>query len=177
MTDPNVTQWLEVHTPGRYRLDPDRSRVHYSGKHMFGMGTVQATFMVQEGELRIDRHVATSEVTVVVAAASFTSHNAKRDKDVRSASLLDVDTYPDITFRSDGLQATADGWLVRGTVTAHGHTVPVDLRIDRITPEGTGIRVQARAEHLDRTAFGITGARGMVGRYLDLEVDAFASAE
>ena len=92
-------------------------------------------------------------------------------------ALLDVDRYPDITF---AIRCPAgdsgDGWLVRGTVTAHGHAVPVDVRIDRLTHEGTGIRVHGRAADLDRTAFGITGSRGMVGRYLDLEVDAFASA-
>jgi hypothetical protein len=64
---------------------------------------------------------------------------------------------------------------VAGTVTAHGHTVDVDVRIDRIAQEGTGIRLHGQAEHLDRTAFGITGSRGMVGRYLDLELDAFAT--
>ncbi len=74
------------------------------------------------------------------------------------------------------MQEAGDGWLVTGTVTAHGHTVPVQVRIDRVTDEGTGIRVHGRAEHLDRTAFGITGSKGMVGRFLDLELDAFAIA-
>jgi hypothetical protein len=46
--------------------------------------------------------------------------------------------------------------------------------IDRVTPEGSGMRVHARAEHLDRHAFGITGSRGMVGRYLDLDFDLLA---
>jgi hypothetical protein len=72
------------------------------------------------------------------------------------------------------VQQDGDTLLVTGTVTAHGHTVGVGVRIDRLTHEGTGIRLQGRAEHLDRTAFGITGSRGMVGRYLDLELDAYA---
>ena len=29
---------------GTYRIDPDRSVIRYSGKHMFGLGTVHATF-------------------------------------------------------------------------------------------------------------------------------------
>lgn len=174
MTDSTAS--IAVLSPGRYRIDPDKSQVHYSGKHMFGLGTVHATFTIRGGELRIGEPPATSSATVTVDAASFSSSNAKRDKDVRSARLLDVDRYPDITFASDSLQETGDGWLVTGTVTAHGHTVPVHVRIDRVTDEGTGIRVHGRAEHMDRTAFGITGSRGMVGRFLDLEVDAFAIA-
>lgn len=68
-----------------------------------------------------------------------------------------------------------DGWLVLGTVSAHGQTVPVSLHLDRVTAEDTGIRVHGSAARLDRTAFGITGSRGMVGRYLNLEIEAFAT--
>jgi polyisoprenoid-binding protein YceI len=161
---------------GTYRLDPTKSQVHYTGKHLFGMGTVHATLSIRAGELRVCEPLAASTVTVTVDAASFSSANTKRDKDVRSAGLLDVANYPDITFASDSLLQTGDGLLVTGTVTAHGQTIGVDVRIDRVTPEGAGIRLHGRAEHLDRTAFGITGSRGMVGRYLDLELDAFAVA-
>jgi polyisoprenoid-binding protein YceI len=150
--------------------------VHYTGKHMFGMGSVHATFSIRAGQLRVCEPLATSTVTVTVDATSFSSANARRDKDVRSAGLLDVANFPDITFASDSLRQTGDALLVTGTVTAHGQTVGVDVRIDRITPEGAGLRLHGRAEHLDRTAFGITGSRGMVGRYLDLELDAFATA-
>ena len=161
---------------GTYHLDPTKSQVHYTGKHLFGMGTVHATLSIRAGEVRIREPLTTSTVTVTVEAASFSSANTKRDKDVRSAGLLDVSNYPDITFASDSLRQTEDGLLVTGTVTAHGHTAGVDVRIDRVTPEGAGIRLHGRAEHLDRAAFGITGSRGMVGRYLDLELDAFAVA-
>lgn len=168
------TASIEVLAPGTYRLDPTKSQVHYSGRHMFGLGTVHATFTIEGGDLRIGEPLASSRATVTVDAASFSSNNARRDNDVRAAGLLDVDRHPYITFASDRLQETDDGWLVTGTVTAHGHTVPVDVRIDRVTGEGTGMRLHGRAEHLDRTAFGITGSRGMVGRYLDLELDVFA---
>jgi polyisoprenoid-binding protein YceI len=171
----NSTASTAVLAAGTYRLDPAKSRVQYTGKHMFGLGTVHATFTIEGGELRIREPLATSSVAVTVDAASFSSNNAKRDKDVRSAGLLDVANFRAITFASDALQPRGDTLLVNGTVTAHGHTVDVDVRIDRITVEGTGIRLHGRAEHLDRTAFGITGSRGMVGRYLDLELDAFAT--
>ena len=161
-------------SPGTYRIDPTKSQVRYSGKHMFGLGTVHATFTIRDGELRIGEPLETSTARITVDAASFTSKNARRDRDVRSAGLLDTDKYADITFASDGLQQTEDDLLVKGTVTAHGQAVPADVRIDRVTHQATGMSLHGRAEHLDRTAFGITGSRGMVGRYLDLELDAFA---
>ena len=173
MTDTSTATMASL-SPGRYRLEANQSELHYSSKHMFGLGMVHATFSVRSGELRVGDPLATSVVEVTVDAASFSSGNARRDKDVRSAGLLDVERYGDITFASEGLQSTEDGWLVSGTVTAHGHTVPVDVRIDRVVNEGAGIRIHGRAERLDRTAFGITGSRGMVGRYLDLELDVLA---
>lgn len=162
--------------PGRYRVDPLRSQVRYSGKHLFGLGTVHATFSVRDGDLRIGDTAAESTTSVTVDAASFTSDNTKRDRDVRSAGLLDVEHYPDITFTSTQMQENpGDGWLLPGTVTAHGRSVPVDVHVDRVATTGQDVLIHAWARNLDRTAFGISGSRGMVGRYLDLELDVVAT--
>lgn len=165
---------VEVPPAGMYRIDPQRSKVSYSGRHMFGLGVVHATFAISSGELRVADPPTSSTVAVSIDAASFASGNARRDKDVRAARFLNVVTYPAITFQSDGLREQGDYWLLTGSVTAHGSTVPVEVRIDQVMHEGDGIRVHARADHLDRHAFGVTGSKGMVGRYLDLDLEAFA---
>ena len=118
--------------------------------------------------------MTTSSATVTVDAGSFASGSARRDGDVRSKGLLDVATYPDVTFASDQVRESGAGWLVSGTVTAHGRAVPVEVQVDAIGEEGDGVRLHGRASHVDRTALGVTGSRGMVGRYLDLDVEAFA---
>jgi polyisoprenoid-binding protein YceI len=173
MTDPSRTS-STVPPPGRYRMDPDRSRVTYSGTHLFGAGTVHATFAVRQGEVDLGAGGTPFNASITIEASSFASDSAKRDKDVRSSGFLDVERYPDITFASHAMRRTEDGWVVPGTVTAHGQTVPVDLQIDSLVSEGPDIRIHGSATHLDRTAFGITRGRGMVGRYLDLQVDAVA---
>src|SRR3982751_1722533 len=114
MTD-SSTAPTAVLAQGTYHLDPTRSQVRYTSRHMFGMGTVHANFTIRGGELRICEPTAASSATVTVDAASFSSANAKRDKDVRSADLLDVARYPDITFASDELQQAGDALLVPGT--------------------------------------------------------------
>ena len=159
---------------GRYRLDPETSNIGYSSKHMFGLGTVHASFSVISGEIEVTDPRSASKVSVTVDAASFTSNSAKRDRDVRSTSLLDVAHHPDITFLSEDLRRDGDEWRLTGSITAHGNVVSVEVLIDRMTPETTGVRMHARAEHLDRLAFGVTKGRGMVGRYLDLDLDVFA---
>lgn len=167
---------LEMPAAGTYQVDPHRSTVSYSGRHMFGLGAVHAEFKISSGELRLATPPAASTVVVSIDAASFSSNSAKRDKDVRSATLLDVATFPDITFRAGAApRAATGGWVLPGTVTAHGSAVPVEVTIDRITPEDAGVRIHARAAHLDRYAFGVTKGKGMVGRYLDLDLDVFAA--
>ena len=165
-----------LHAPptGIYRIDPQQSQVSYVGRHMFGLGIVHATFAISSGQLQVADPLAGSSVAVTIDASSFQSNSVKRDKDVRSASLLDVATHPDITFCSETVSRDGDNWRVTGIVTAHGKAVPVDVVIDEVTPQTGGVRVHGRARHLDRYAFGVTNGKGMVGRYLDLDLDVFA---
>ena len=165
---------VQAPTAGTYRIAPQHSTVSYSGRHMFGLGTVHATLAVTSGEVQVRDPVAESTVVVSMDPASFSSGNARRDRDVVAAALLDCATHPKISFASRGLREDAGHWVLSGTVTAHGTAVPVDVVIDRMTPQGDGMRVHARAGHLDRQAFGITGSKGMVGRYLDLDFDVLA---
>ncbi|MCW2615097.1 MAG: hypothetical protein JWN08_2091 [Frankiales bacterium] len=160
--------------PATYRIDPARSSVGYSGKHMFGLGTVHATFTVTDGELSVTDPPEGSTARVTIDAASFRSGVAKRDRDVRSAGLLDVEHFPTITFRSDGLRQEAGAWRLGGQVVAHGTASPVEVVVDRVEQEADGLHLHGRAEHVDRHAFGVTGSRGLVGRYLDLDLDVRA---
>lgn len=162
---------------GTYRINPEQSTVNYTGSHMFGLGTVHATFRINSGQFNISNPTTASTVTVSIDANSFTSGNTQRDKDVRSAALLDTAAYPEVIFASSNVSWARDHWLVDGHVTAHGATAPVEVIVDGITPKLQGIRVQARAKHLDRYAFGITRAKGMVGRYLDLNLDIYAAPD
>src|SRR3712207_3573519 len=154
---------LELHA-GLYRIDPARSKVHYAGKHMFGLGTVHAEFTVTTGEIRIAEFLPDSQVRAIIDAASFTTNIARRDRDVKSAALLDVATYPEIEFTSTAVRRTGDDIRVQGSVTAHGTAVPVEVTVTSIDTDAGAIQVRARASHLDRYAFGITGSKGMVGR-------------
>lgn len=162
---------------GTYRLDPHRSKVTYSGRHMFGMGTVHAGFTIRSGEISVTDSLTDVSVVAAIDATSFTSGSAKRDRDVKSAGLLDVATYPDITYASSALRRDGDRVLVDGNVTSHGSTVSVQVTVTRVDTETDGIRIHAGAQHLDRYAFGITKSRGMVGRFLDLDFDVLAVSD
>jgi polyisoprenoid-binding protein YceI len=72
------------------------------------------------------------------------------DADVVSAALLDAKAYPEITFTGQSARRDGDAWVVPGSVTAHGTTVPAEVRLTDAGPEAGGARFRATAR-LDRT--------------------------
>lgn len=160
--------------PGTYRVDPTRSSVRYTGRHMFGLGAVRATFAVAAGTLEVAEPASGSSVQLTVDPATFTSDKTRRDLHVRSKALLDVEQYPEISFHSTAVRAGGNQWVVIGNVTAHGSTQPVEITVNRVTVSGTDVAVHAVAT-LDRYAFGVTGVKGMAGRQVALEFDLTAA--
>jgi polyisoprenoid-binding protein YceI len=157
--------------PGTYRIDPERSTVRADVKAMFGLFTVHGTFRLLSGEVTVAADPAQSSVQAAVDAASYASGNDTRDKDVTSATLLDAKEHPQITF--DGTQVRADGtgWVVSGSVTAHGTSAPAELRVDEARMEGGAAHFKVTAR-LDRTSFGVTKKKGMVGSTVDVAIEA-----
>ncbi len=173
MTTSAGTKRVAVPEPGTYRLDPDRSVVRLAAKHMFGLGTAKAQLRIRDGELRVADSVTDSTAYAVISAASFASDKKRRDTHVTSAALLDVEKYPDITFRSSAVRPAGEQWVLSGTLTAHGTDQPAEVTIDTASSDPDGVRLHAEAR-VDRYAFGVTKVKGMAGRHIDLDFDLLA---
>ncbi len=171
-----TTQPVTVPAAGTYRIDPERSTVSFTTRHMFGLAPVRGTFRLRSGHIRIAGEPAAptgSSAGATIAADSFHTGTAARDTQIRSASYLDTDRHPDIVFSSTGLERRADGWVLCGTLTVRGTTRPVDVRVVSLAPDGPGLRLRAQAR-VDRYEFGITAGRGITGRRLTLTLDVLA---
>ena len=162
-----------VPQPGTYTLDPDLTTIRTDVKAMFGLVTVHGTFRLKDGQVTIAADPAASRVRAVIDAGSFASGNQTRDADVVSASLLDAKAYPEISFDGTGARQDGPGWLVSGSVTAHGTTVPAELRVTETGADDGLVRFRATAR-LDRASFGVTKKKGMVGRTADVVIEAAA---
>ncbi|MBV9380440.1 MAG: YceI family protein [Streptosporangiaceae bacterium] len=161
--------------PGTYTLDPEGTTIRADVKAMFGLMTVRGAFRLKAGEISIAADPAASSVRATIDAGSFASGNATRDSDVISASLLDAAAYPEITFSGQGARPEGTGWVMSGSVTAHGITQPAEVRIgDARSADGIA-RFQVTAS-LDRTSFGITKKKGLVGRGVALVIEAVTVA-
>ncbi|MBT2531513.1 YceI family protein [Arthrobacter sp. ISL-48] len=172
MTIQPDTKVLTIPGAGTYRIDGVRSAITYTSLHMFGLGKVRAKFSIASGRLEIGESLADCHVSATIAADSFTSDNPKRDRDVKAPGLLDVASFPQIEFTSTEVREDKRGIVLLGTVVMHGVLAPVQLPVSSWVARNSGrIQVLARADHLDRYSFGITGAKGWVGRYFDLDFD------
>ena len=58
---------------GSYRVDHQHLTVSCSGRHLFGLGTVHATFRITSGEMQVLDPVSASTVTVEADPASVSS--------------------------------------------------------------------------------------------------------
>jgi polyisoprenoid-binding protein YceI len=172
MTEPQPAASAgQAPAPGSYRLDPERTTVRADAKAMFGLFTVHGTFRLVTGEVTIADDPAKSSVQASIATDSYSSGNATRDNDVTSETLLDAKAYPQITFESSQVRPDGAGWVVSGTVTAHGTGVPAELRVHSAVTENGAARFQVSGQ-LDRTSFGVTKKKGMVGQTVVLSIDA-----
>ncbi len=155
---------------GNWQLDPYHTQVEFSAKHL-GMMTVRGYFDEISAKADIDPdHPETSSVEVTISTASIRTNNGVRDNDLRSSNFLEVDKYPEITFKSTSVEpAGPDHYNLTGDLTIKGNTRPVTLDITRYgelnDPQMMGHRIAYSAtSKINRKNFGLSFAMILDGR-------------
>jgi polyisoprenoid-binding protein YceI len=113
---------------GEYTLDPAHTRIGFVARHAM-VTKVRGAFNDFTGTARIDgENPERSTVELTIQAPSIDTRNADRDGHLRSNDFLDMERYPEITFRSTGVRATGDdSFDVTGDLTVKGVTRPVTV--------------------------------------------------
>ncbi|WP_405881218.1 YceI family protein [Streptomyces sp. NBC_01136] len=126
----------ELPPPGPWTVDPAHSSVGAVAQHL-GISSVRGRFTDFSATIEIaPDDVSKSRVEAVISAASIDTGNGMRDGHLKSPDFLDVETYPQITYRSTGLTPAGSGrWTVHGDLTMRGVVRPVDLDLAYL---GTG---------------------------------------
>ncbi|GGV00291.1 hypothetical protein GCM10010211_79540 [Streptomyces albospinus] len=125
----------ELPPPGPWTIDPMHSTVAAVAQHL-GISSVHGRFTEFSGRIDIAQDIEKSRVEAVIKAASIDTGNGMRDGHLRNEDFLNVDVYPEITYRSTGLEpAGPDRWTVHGDLALHGVVRPVDLGLSYL---GTG---------------------------------------
>jgi len=155
---------------GNWQLDPYHTQVEFSAKHL-GMMTVRGNFdeISATGDIDPD-HPETSSVQVTISTASIRTNNGVRDNDLRSSNFLEVDKYPEITFRSTSVEPSgSDHYKLTGDLTIKETTHSVVLDVTKYgefnDPGMMGHRIAYGATtKINRRDFGLSFSMILDGR-------------
>ena len=163
---------VQVPRAGRYAIDSRDSTIAFRSRHLFGVAPVRGTMAISQGVVEVADPITDSSVQVEIDTTSFHTGSRHRDGDVRSAQFLDAARYPSMTFTSERLDRSNGHWTLTGTLIVRDVARPVSLAIEQsAVQDGTASSFVACATtRIDRTDFGLTAARGMAGRHLDVSL-------
>jgi polyisoprenoid-binding protein YceI len=166
----------------RWEIDSSHSGIHFSVRHLViakvrgQFGRWSGTVLVPDGDLE------RASVDVAIDASSINTGVVDRDAHLKSADFFDVATYPEITFRTDRVEGTANGRLrLVGQLTIKGVTRQVAFDVEahgKAADPWGNLRAAFTAKiSVDRRDFGLTWNQVletggvMVGERVDIEVD------
>ena len=121
--------------PNQWRLDGSHSAANFSVRHMM-VSTVRGQLGRITGTLEYDgKDVNTIKADVSIDVNGINTQNEGRDKHLRSADFFDVETHPNITFKSKRVEAAGSGkFKLIGDLTIRGTTKEVALDVEGPSP-------------------------------------------
>lgn len=188
----DVTAGVAVPAPagwvaGSWEIDPAHSVVSFAVRHL--MSRVRGRFSEVSGQIVTSPDPSGSTVAAVIAVSSVSTGHQMRDDHLRSADFFDAGRHPSMTFASRALRPGAASWVLSGELTIRDVTRPVDLEVEFLGADPTGLQGEprigfsARGE-ISRSDFGITfglaadGTKIVVADKVGivLDVEAFLAA-
>ncbi len=114
---------------GTWQIDPVHSEVSFSVRHLM-VSKVRGTFSRFSGSIHVGDNPLDSSVEATIDMDSIDTRDATRDAHLRSADFFEVERYPTMTYRSTGIRAEGDGYVIDGELTLHGVSRPVELAVE-----------------------------------------------
>ena len=157
MTSTTAVQ-IPGYVAGAWDIDVSHSTVGFSVRHMM-VSKVRGYFREFSGEIVTAENPEQSSVTATIELPSIDTRQEQRDAHIRSADFFDVESYPQMTFRSTAVRTQGPDWFVDGELTIKGRTRPVTLALELngFGPDaygGTRAGFSARTE-ISRSEFGV----------------------
>jgi polyisoprenoid-binding protein YceI len=149
------TSTLNGLTTGTWTIDPTHSEVGFVARHLM-VTKVRGSFADVTGTVEVADELSQSVANVTIATASVTTGTADRDGHLRSSDFFDVESFPEMTFRSTAF----DGDTLAGDLTIKGVTKPVTLDVEfngvATDPWGNEKAAFEAEGELNRTDWGLT---------------------
>jgi polyisoprenoid-binding protein YceI len=145
--------------PGTWQIETSHSSAAFSVRHA-GISKVRGTIAITGGRIVIGDDLESSTVEATLDPATVDTRDERRDGHLRSADFFETETYPTWEFRSTGIRADGEDYLIDGELTAHGVTRPVTLRTEfnggATDPFGAARLGASATTTISRKEFGLT---------------------
>jgi polyisoprenoid-binding protein YceI len=160
--------------PGRWLVDPARSRVICSGRASLLLPTVRAWFAASAGEVRIADDPGDSGLDVVIDVASLTTGKGPWDQALRAADPLSASAFPTATYRSRSIRWTGPGHAeVVGDLDLGGRTQQVALTVE-YRDRDDDVELTASGSIAAETRINVPGFSALIPRQFALDIEAVA---
>jgi len=114
-----------------WNIDPVHSTAQFKVKHMM-ISNVKGEFTKITGKLELDESdITKSRVEAFIDATTINTREPDRDTHLKSAEFLDVEKFPNLSFKSTQISKNSEGELsVEGDLTMHGVTRKVVFEVE-----------------------------------------------
>lgn len=117
--------------PVKYTIDPNHTYPSFTADHMGGLSTWRGKFNKSAGTIVLDREAQTGSIDVTIDVDSIDFGHEKMNAHAKSGDMFDVAKFPTATYTGKLVKfVNGAPTEVEGSLTLHGVTKPVTLRID-----------------------------------------------
>jgi len=143
-----------------YKIDQAHSDIYFKVKHL-AISTVVGSFKSFDATLEADNaDFSDLKVSFEADIASINTNQEQRDQHLKSADFFDAEQFPKLSFQSTSVKKDDDGLLVKGDLSLHGVTRPIELKAEYngtvVDPYGqtkVGFDIKGKIKRKD---FGLT---------------------
>lgn len=116
--------------PITYEIDSSHTFPAFEADHMGGLSLWRGKINSTSGEIVLDKDKETGSVNVVMDMSTIDFGHEGMNKHAKNSDMFDVEKYPEAVYKGN-LTDFIDGapTKVKGSLTLHGVTKPVDLDI------------------------------------------------
>jgi polyisoprenoid-binding protein YceI len=168
-----------VGVTGTYGFDKAHSAIGFKVKHN-GLSEIPGFFRDFTGSINYNAEdVTKSSVEFTAKVTSIDTGVAGRDNHLRSKDFFEIETYPDITFKSTKVEKKGNSFLLTGDFTMKGVTksITFPFNIAGFLPAGerSGARMGFTADtKINRRDYGINYGGNILGTNIPTIADEIA---
>jgi len=115
----------------KWVLDPTHSELGFKVRHLM-ISNVSGAFTNFNVEAEtFEEDFSSAEIIVTADMASVSTHNEQRDAHLRRSDFFDVESHPELNFKSTQIEkGNDDSLILYGDLTLKGVTKPVQLNVE-----------------------------------------------